>query len=446
MNKQYKIFFGTISNHLNNHKSKKEELKRLLKSKKRIMELCEENKIVIDKIIEILDRVDELDESEFDELFETDKYAEELWKTINKYKNDIESCLNKETTLNKETVTLKKYYQKIYDLYQIDCNNIDIEISNIDLVISQLADISLDPNINTESLSTLYSAANKLNTLLDEFVSHIDNFYTESEANEHNANLEGAKHEGDKVVYTQQMANDHNATLDGAVSAGDVQVEEVLYTEQTANEYNATLEGAIHQCYEQHSFYLNTSEKMSKYTQHPDNTGLFDVLSIDENNIAEIKIVLSEKGWSDGIKHVNEEEIYHVQFPLNGTQRDENGVGLAGKKLMDMNNQEISQNYNYLYITADKTTDAITTEEANEYNTTLEGSVHEGDIKVAEVLYTEETANEHNATLPNAVSAGDVKDPEELYTEETANEYNATLPGAVKEGDPKVQQNQSDKK
>lgn len=182
MNKQYKIFFGTISNHLNNHKSKKEELKRLLKSKKRIMELCQENKVIITKIREILDRVDELDESEFDELFETDKYAEELWDTINKYKDDIESCLNTETTLNNETVTLEEYYNKIYELYQIDCNNIDIEISNIDLVIAQLADISLDPNINTESLSTLYSAANKLNTLLDEFVSHIGNFYTESEA------------------------------------------------------------------------------------------------------------------------------------------------------------------------------------------------------------------------------------------------------------------------
>lgn len=398
MNKQYKIFFGTISNHLNNHKSKKEELKRLLKSKKRIMELCEENKIVIDKIREILDRVDELDESEFDELFETDKYAEELWNTIKKYKDDIESCLNKETTLNKETVTLKEYYKKIYDLYQIDCNNIDIEISNIDLVIAQLADISLDPNINTESLSTLYSAANKLNTLLDEFVSHIDNFYTESEANEHNANLEGA------------------------VKAGDIKDPEELYTEETANEYNATLEGAIHAGdkkydteYRRYKFYVNAAAAGIS-SSNPDNIGEFDRLSIDENNLAKIKIVTSDKNDAagpTGAIHVQVNEIYHVQFPINGTEKV-NNKWQPGTKLFDENNEAIIVNNGYfLWINGTDITE-YTEEEANEHNATLEGAKHEGDQVV--------------------------------YTQQMANEYNATLPGAVKEGDPKVQQNQSDKK
>lgn len=215
------------------------------------------------------------------------------------------------------------------------------------------------------------------------------------------------------ISILNQKQNEYNAGLEGAVHPGDIKSPEEFYTEEIANEYNATLEGAIHAGdkkynteYRRYKFYVNAAVTGNLFS-NPENIGEFDLLSIDENNLAKIKIVTSVKNDAagpTGTVRVQVNEIYHVQFPINGTEKV-NNKWQQGTKLFDANNEEIIvENGYFLWINGTDITE-YTEEEANEHNATLEGAKHKGD----KVVYTQQMANEYNATLPGAVKEGDPK-------------------------------------
>jgi len=90
--------------------------------------------------------------------------------------------------------------------------------------------------------------------------------------------------------------------------------------------------------------------------------------------------------------------------------------------------------------------DNYTTEEANEYNSHLDGAITTKTVKVEGVehrdpiYYSMDEVRAYNFQLPGSVGTNDFNDDtQEFYTQEEADAHNAQLPGAISTNDVKVE-------
>lgn len=193
-------------------------------------------------------------------------------------------------------------------------------------------------------------------------------YYTETEADKHNAGLNGAIKEGDELLYTKDEVNIHNAALPGAVKPEQVQTEghDVIY--YTWEEYKAILP-AGYEWYSEENY--NTALESYK----------------NGNQYANLPV--------SAVKSPKTETIYYTEETANEY------------------NLTLHDAWQY-----DKVKGTATAETAKEYNRTLSGAYTTETIKTPAVFYTTEEANTHNATLEGAVKAGNTTSSAKAYADE----------------------------
>ena len=222
--------------------------------------------------------------------------------------------------------------------------------------------------------------------------------YDDITAAEHNATLPDAVTTNtvkkEAVFYTQQEADDYNATLEGAIKAED----EILYTKDEVNKYNAELTGAVKagdiQTEGQDAIYYTWEE----YEQLlPDNYAWYNKEKYNQQ-LESYKNGNQYESFPDNINPIKSpktETIYYTEETAN-----EHNLTLDGA-------------WQYGQIKGYETA-----ETAKEYNRTLHGAWTTETIKIPAVFYTAEEANTHNAELTGAVKAGMTTSSAKAYADE----------------------------
>ena len=231
--------------------------------------------------------------------------------------------------------------------------------------------------------------------------------YDEITAAEHNATLPDAittnTVKKEEVFYTQEEADDHNAELTGAVKAGD----NLLYTEDEVNQYNATLQGAVKPGVVQTEGHDDIYYGEDEYEEYMVAVqAAFDAGKIKDWNMnmteAEFKENLTKKKNNEWcwepvsfIKSPKTETIYYTEETANA--------------------------YNLTLYGARQYTDVkciATAEQAKEYNRTLHGAWTTETIKEPAEFYTADEAKQENAKLQGAVAAGMTTSSAKAYADE----------------------------
>lgn len=193
-------------------------------------------------------------------------------------------------------------------------------------------------------------------------------YYTETEADKHNAELDGAIHEGDPILYTNAEVDNHNATLSDAVKPGDVQTEghdAVYYTWEEYKEFVPAGSWFDEDAYQKN---LNNYKNGDGYYFPDDKTP---------------------------VKSPKTETKYYTEETANE------------------HNLALTNAWQY-----DRVKDHVTAEQAKEYNRTLPGAWTTLTIKTPAEFYTEQEADEHNAKLEGAVKAGMTTSSAKAYADE----------------------------
>ena len=244
-----------------------------------------------------------------------------------------------------------------------------------DVVISEDANTFTYDEITAAEHNATLSGAVTTNTVKVEAV-----FCTQKEADDHNAELDGAIKAGDEILYTNDEVNQHNAKLPGAVKAGDIQTEghdDIYYGEDEYKEYMVAVKAAV------------DAKKIENW--HMDMT--------ENDFIKNLNIKKNTNDWCwepvSFIKSPKTETIYYTEETAN-----EHNLNLNGA-------------WQY-----DKVKGIATAETAKEYNRTLHGAWTTETIKIPAVFYTAEEANTHNATLQGAVTADMTTSSANAYADE----------------------------
>lgn len=232
------------------------------------------------------------------------------------------------------------------------------------VVISEDANTFTYDEITAAEHNATLPGAVTTNTVKEEAV-----FYTQEEADDHNAELDGAIKEGDKILYTKDEVNQHNVKLPGAVKAGDIQTEGQDAIYYTWEEYKAMLPAGWEGWYQEEN-YNNDLEEYKKN---------------------------SNKWLPAGspVKSPKTDTIYYTEETANEY------------------NLKLTDAWQYGQIKGYETA-----ETAKEYNRTLPDAWTTETIKTPAVFYTAEEANTHNAELKGAVKAGDTTSSAKAYADE----------------------------
>ena len=244
-----------------------------------------------------------------------------------------------------------------------------------DVVISEDANTFTYNEITAAEHNATLSGAVTTNTVKVEAV-----FCTQKEADDHNAELDGAIKAGDEILYTNDEVNQHNAKLPGAVKAGDIQTEghdDIYYGEDEYEEYMVAVKAAV------------DAKKIENW--HMDMT--------ENDFIKNLNIKKNTNDWCwepvSFIKSPKTETIYYTEetanaynLTLDGARKYDDVKGIA------------------------------TAETAKEYNRTLHGAWTTETIKTPAVFYTADEAKLENAKLPGAVKAGDTTSSAKAYADE----------------------------
>ena len=195
-------------------------------------------------------------------------------------------------------------------------------------------------------------------------------FYTQEEADDYNAKLPDAIHEGEKLLYTKAEVDEYNDDLPGAVKPGQVQTpahDDIYYTWE---EYKQLLpDNYAWYNEERYNQQLEKYKNGNQYESFPDNI--------------------------NPIKSPKTETIYYTEETANA--------------------------YNLTLDSARKYDDVkgtATAETAKEYNRTLPGAYTTQTIKTPAEFYTADEAKRHNAELKGAVKAGDTTSSANAYADE----------------------------
>lgn len=221
--------------------------------------------------------------------------------------------------------------------------------------------------------------------------------YDEITAAEHNATLPGAFTTNtvkvEAVFYTQEEADDHNAELEGAIEAGD----EILYTKDEVNQHNVKLPGAVKagdiQTEGQDAIYYTWEEYRTKLPSG------YEWYSEDTYN-TQLESYKNGNQWANlpagsPVKSPKTETIYYTEETANEY------------------NLKLTDAWQYGQIKGYETA-----ETAKEYNRTLPGAWTTETIKKPAVFFTAEEANTHNAELTGAVKAGMTTSSANAYADE----------------------------
>lgn len=234
-----------------------------------------------------------------------------------------------------------------------------------DVVISEDANTFTYDEITAAEHNATLPGAFTTNTVKVEAV-----FCTQKEADDHNAELEGAIKAGDEILYTNDEVNQYNATLQGAVKAGDIQTEGQDAIYYTWEEYEQLLPDNYAWYYkEKYNQQLESYKNGNQYESFPDNI--------------------------NPIKSPKTETIYYTEETAN-----EHNLTLDGA-------------WQYGQIKGYETD-----ETAKEYNRTLPGAYTTQTIKTPAVFYTADEAKQENAKLPGAVAAGMTTSSAKAYADE----------------------------
>ena len=244
-----------------------------------------------------------------------------------------------------------------------------------DVVISEDANTFTYNEITAAEHNATLSGAVTTNTVKVEAV-----FCTQKEADDHNAELDGAIKAGDEILYTNDEVNQHNAKLPGAVKAGDIQTEghdDIYYGEDEYEEYMVAVKAAV------------DAKKIENWHMNMTENDFIKNLNIKKNT--------NDWCWEpvSFIKSPKTETIYYTEetanaynLTLDGARKYDDVKGIA------------------------------TAETAKEYNRTLHGAWTTETIKIPAVFYTAEEANTHNATLQGAVTADMTTSSANAYADE----------------------------
>ena len=244
-----------------------------------------------------------------------------------------------------------------------------------DVVISEDANTFTYNEITAAEHNATLSGAVTTNTVKVEAV-----FCTQKEADDHNAELDGAIKAGDEILYTNDEVNQHNAKLPGAVKAGDIQTEghdDIYYGEDEYEEYMVAVKAAV------------DAKKIENW--HMDMT--------ENDFIKNLNIKKNTNDWCwepvSFIKSPKTETIYYTEETANEY------------------NLKLTDAWQYGQIKGYETA-----ETAKEYNRTLPGAWTTETIKTPAVFYTADEAKLENAKLPGAVKAGDTTSSAKAYADE----------------------------
>ena len=234
-----------------------------------------------------------------------------------------------------------------------------------DVVISEDANTFTYDEITAAEHNATLSGAVTTNTVKVEEV-----FYTQKEADDHNAELEGAIEEGDEILYTNDEVNQHNVKLPGAVKAGDIKTEGQDAIYYTWEEYRTKLPSGYEIWYSEDTY--NTQLESYK----------------NGNQWANLPA-------GSPVKSPKTETIYYTEETANEY------------------NLTLHDAWQYGQIKGYETA-----ETAKEYNRTLPGAWTTETIKTPAVFYTADEAKKENAKLPEAVKAGDTTSSAKAYADE----------------------------
>ena len=194
-------------------------------------------------------------------------------------------------------------------------------------------------------------------------------FCTQKEADDHNAELDGAIKAGDEILYTNDEVNQHNVKLPGAVKAGDIQTEGQDAIYYTWEEYKAMLPAGWEGWYEEENY----NKDLEKYKKNSNE-------------------------WlpaGSPVKSPKTDTIYYTEETANEY------------------NLKLTDAWQYGQIKGYETA-----ETAKEYNRTLPGAWTTETIKTPAVFYTADEAKQHNAELTGAVTAGMTTSSATAYADE----------------------------
>lgn len=198
-------------------------------------------------------------------------------------------------------------------------------------------------------------------------------FYTQEEADDYNAKLEGAIKEGANLLYTKDEVNQYNAKLPGAVKAGDIQTEghdDIYYGENEYEEYMVALRENLG-----NNYYFTKDNFIENLNKKKNGEGCWEPVSF--------------------IKSPKTETIYYTEETANAYNLTLDGA----RKYDDVKG-------------------TATAETAKEYNRTLPGAYTTQTIKKPAEFFTAEEANAHNAELKGAVKAEDTTSSANAYADE----------------------------
>lgn len=234
-----------------------------------------------------------------------------------------------------------------------------------DVVISEDNNTFTYDDITAAEYNATLPGAITTNTVKKEEV-----FYTQEEADDYNAKLEGAIKKGDKILYTKDEVNQHNVKLPGAVKAGDIQTEGQDAIYYTWEEYKQLLpDNYAWYNEERYNQQLEKYKNGNQYESFPDNI--------------------------NPIKSPKTETIYYTEETANAYNLTLDGA----RKYDDVKG-------------------TATAETAKEYNRTLPGAYTTQTIKTPAEFYTADEAKRHNAELKGAVKAGDTTSSANAYADE----------------------------
>ena len=205
-------------------------------------------------------------------------------------------------------------------------------------------------------------------------------FYPQEEADDHNAKLPDAIHEGEKLLYTKAEVDEYNYNLHGAVKPGQVQTpahDDIYYGKDEYKEYMVAVQAAF------------DAGKIYDWNMSMTEAQFKENLTKKKNN---------EQCWEpvSFIKSPKTETIYYTEETAN-----EYNLTLDGAR-------------KYGEVKKEK----ATAEEAKIYNRTLPDAWTTETIKTPAVFYTADEAKKENAKLPEAVKAGDTTSSAKAYADE----------------------------
>lgn len=223
--------------------------------------------------------------------------------------------------------------------------------------------------------------------------------YDDNTAAEHNATLPGAittnTVKKEEVFYTQEEADDYNAKLPDAIHEG----EKLLYTKAEVDEYNYDLHGAVKPEQVQTPAHDDIYYTWEEYKQLlPDNYAWYNEEKYNQQleSYKNGNQYVSFPNNINPIKSPKTETIYYTEETANAYNLTLNGARQYG---------EVKK-------------EKATAEEAKIYNRTLPDAWTTQTIKIPAVFYTAEEAKQHNAKLPEALTACMTTSSAKAYADE----------------------------